>query len=273
MKNLYDIYETDITATPANTVGLGNPMLPTAEEPGTEPLIPTAKAKKEKKKKQVKEGILDNMESTLASGDKVMEFIEWYATQQLYAYPNWNKEEHVKEYIKSVKVENDTIIIDMKNIKGAYSSSDIDFMVLKDPIPKGIKTVKVINCDYKFHISSFDSDINFNIEVYDSSKYLGEVIMSYRKIKDIKIESIKCGKLTINSHTANSIMFKDKNSEILELDLKACPKLEEIYGNLSTLTKAAFPIKYIKYQLCRDNILPWGIDLTINQGHKIITAN
>ena len=91
MKNLYDIYENDITATPTNTVGLGNPMLPTAEEPGTEPLC-TAKCKKEKKKKQVKEGILDNMESTLASGDKVMEFIEWYATQQLYAYPNWNKE-------------------------------------------------------------------------------------------------------------------------------------------------------------------------------------
>ena len=50
MKNLYDIYEDGaITSTPGNTVGMGNPMLPTAEEPGTESLV-TAKCEKDKKK-------------------------------------------------------------------------------------------------------------------------------------------------------------------------------------------------------------------------------
>ena len=50
MKNLYDIYEDGaIASTPGNTVGMGNPMLPTTEENGTEPLV-TAKCKKDKKK-------------------------------------------------------------------------------------------------------------------------------------------------------------------------------------------------------------------------------
>ena len=60
MKNLFQyIEEMEGAATPGNTVGMGNPMLPTAEEPGTEPLCATAKCKKEKKKK-VKESLLDD---------------------------------------------------------------------------------------------------------------------------------------------------------------------------------------------------------------------
>lgn len=36
-------------ATPGNTMGMGNPMSPSGDTVGTEPLIPTAKTKKEKK--------------------------------------------------------------------------------------------------------------------------------------------------------------------------------------------------------------------------------
>ena len=41
-------------ATPGNTMGMGNPMAPTDSTPGTEPLIGTAKAKREKIKKDAR---------------------------------------------------------------------------------------------------------------------------------------------------------------------------------------------------------------------------
>lgn len=53
MKTLRQYLECDACATPGNTVGMGNPMVPTDSSPGSEPLI-TAKAKKEKIKKNKK---------------------------------------------------------------------------------------------------------------------------------------------------------------------------------------------------------------------------
>lgn len=66
MKSLYDIIldECDCV-TPGNTVGMGNPMMPTAEEPGTEPL-PTQKKKKSKK---IKESLLDELEDIESKQD------------------------------------------------------------------------------------------------------------------------------------------------------------------------------------------------------------
>lgn len=52
MKSLYNFLKEDgAVATPCNTVGMGNPMLPTDSSVGSEPLI-TAKCKKEKKNKK-----------------------------------------------------------------------------------------------------------------------------------------------------------------------------------------------------------------------------
>lgn len=39
-------------ATPMNTPGMGNPMVPTATEVGSEPLVPMHKLKKKKKNKK-----------------------------------------------------------------------------------------------------------------------------------------------------------------------------------------------------------------------------
>ena len=55
MKHLIDILiEMEGVATPGNTMGMGNPMAPTDSTPGTEPLIGTAKAKREKIKKDAR---------------------------------------------------------------------------------------------------------------------------------------------------------------------------------------------------------------------------
>ena len=51
MKSLKEYLQEDaaLNGTPANTMGMGNPMPPTEEQPGSEPLV-TAKPKKKKKK-------------------------------------------------------------------------------------------------------------------------------------------------------------------------------------------------------------------------------
>ena len=55
MKTLYSYFEE--LATPMNTMGIGNPMVPTDTTPGTEPIC--AKCKREKrKKKNIKESLL-----------------------------------------------------------------------------------------------------------------------------------------------------------------------------------------------------------------------
>lgn len=55
MKHLIDILiEMEGVSTPGNTMGMGNPMMPTDSTPGTEPLIGTAKTKREKIKKRRK---------------------------------------------------------------------------------------------------------------------------------------------------------------------------------------------------------------------------
>ena len=60
MRHILDYIEEECAgcATPGNTMGMGNPMPPTEEAPGSEPLC--GKCKKEKKKKKVTESILDD---------------------------------------------------------------------------------------------------------------------------------------------------------------------------------------------------------------------
>lgn len=54
MKQLYNyIQEMECCSTPSNVMGMGNPMPPSDTQPGSEPIILTAKAKKEKKKRKI----------------------------------------------------------------------------------------------------------------------------------------------------------------------------------------------------------------------------
>lgn len=80
-----DLYECDgaIAATPGNTLGMGNPMAPTATEPGTEPIIPKhPRNKKDKKKiKNLKESLLDDF-------DKMSDFQD---IEMILDDPNFNK--------------------------------------------------------------------------------------------------------------------------------------------------------------------------------------
>ena len=277
MKNLYDIYEDGegigaIASTPANTVGMGNPMLPTAEEPGTEPLTGvTGKCKCKKKKKQVKEGILDDIEISIDKGDKAMEFINWYIDQTSKEMTNFKKyvtEDFISKLYGMVTVDNDTVIIDMSDAK--RSNLEFDLMVIYDtPIPSFIKTLKIYNqSKHPFDIQSYFTDIsNCNIEVYsDKGKMYGSLSASF-KTKDndtIKFGNVTCDSLTVLGRKATSLVL-GPNSCILELDTHSMYNLTDIYDKraLHNLQKIKATKKYIKHQLCQTGVLPWGIDLNI----------
>ena len=88
MKNIFDLYTAGIVddslyeenATPANTMGIGNPMPATENTPGSEPLVPAKKCKKAKcKKEKIDEASILDIEGAIKSGDeytKVMNEIQ-----------------------------------------------------------------------------------------------------------------------------------------------------------------------------------------------------
>lgn len=73
-------------ATPGNTLGMGNPVVPTAGEPGSEPIIPTHPRKKKKiQKKNLKESILDDFDTL----DKSIDLADT-AKDEIYRFLNDN---------------------------------------------------------------------------------------------------------------------------------------------------------------------------------------
>ena len=264
MKHIFDIYNECDCATPANTMGMGNPMLPTTEEPGTEPL--TTKTKREKKRKVVKEGILADVETNMRKGDDLtktlLPFIEWYVDGQVREYKKFNKETLMNLYMESMSLEDkNTIIIDLSK----DGSSFADIMVVKDAIPGNIKTIKVYNCKYEFRIQSYIGDLsNIDIEVYrDNGKSYSNIQAAFKsKVgNDIRFGNVVCSCFTLLCTSENLTIGND--SIILELDTSASSALTNIYGKLSHVDSAKLNKKLVRTQLCQSGFLPWGCELNI----------
>ena len=75
MKTLYSYVE-NLMATPGNTMGMGNPIPACDGGLGSEPIYPidskTAKCKKEKHKKKLKESLLESLLDVV--GNDILEF-------------------------------------------------------------------------------------------------------------------------------------------------------------------------------------------------------
>lgn len=269
MVAIYDIYNTmneECCATPGNTMGMGNPMPATDTQPGSEPLVPTAKTKTEKKQKRkkdtVKEGILDNMETSLANGDNLMEIIEWYKTQRKYAKENTDDAD-IRLLVERIDIENDTLVIDCKGIMNKV----VDEFYIKDNLPNGIKNIKVINSKgTTFKVYSFVADMsNINFSIFeDNCRTYGNIIF-HVKIKagnDLTIGDIVCDKFSVASPTIESIQI-GKNSIVLEFHFGQCPKLNDIYGPTRDAQDITVCHNFIKYQLAMNGKFGWGIRLNL----------
>ena len=112
-----DLYECD-GATPGNTLGMGNPMVPTATEPGTEPIIPKhPRNKKDKKKmKSLKESLLDDFD-TLGNNINPVQEIKNFIFQNYILH---------KDIDKIIKISN------KPNKDGLYEVTLLDALAASD---------------------------------------------------------------------------------------------------------------------------------------------
>ena len=274
MKNLYDIYAIEdcgIGATPSNTIGMGNPMPAGDGQLGSEPLMPTAKAKTEKKQKHkskdVKEGILDDMEVSMKAGDDLVEFADWYVTNLLVYYTKFNKSELINNLLGMISIENkDTVVIDVSKDKCTIGDS----LIIKNPnIPGKIKTLKYINANKRVstsvYVLSYVGNLaNINIEVYrDNGKSFGDLAVKVNKSGG---QHVMLGKITcdcLDFEFRGDSLSINNDSIILELKLKHSYNLTNIYTKLYNVTKASVCKNLIQRQLCEAGIWPWGIKLDI----------
>lgn len=265
MKNIYDIFvdECDgaICSNPSNTIGMGNPMLPTAEEPGTEPLI--GKGKKYKKKKSnVKEGLLGDLDANMKLGDDLASIIEWYKSQYKYAKEDLDNAD-IRLLLERLSFEGkDTLVIDCKDIM----NEAVDKLYIKDQIPN-IKKIKIINSkSTSFKVFSFTNDLsNINFEVYeDNGRIYGPIVfhVKIRSGSNLQLGNIVCDKFSVNGPTLETISIGN-NSVILEFALNMCNKLNTIYGPMRDAQTITVCKNFVKYQLSDKGIFPWGSNLTI----------
>lgn len=278
MKHIFDIYEDGtIAATPGNTMGMGNPMPAGEGTIGSEPLVgKKAKCKKEKCKKEVKEGILDDIETNLQVGDDIIKFANWIAEQHVEIYPKIKSEDVINKLISGITISGNTAILDINKI---YNTGNFimnfseDRLILTNKgvkaLPKNIKTLKYINCEYGLRVISIVSDIsNINFEVYiDEGRTYADINMNFPN-KYVKSGTIKLGKVTgdkleISNSNIDSLMI-DTDSTIIELDLQECGGLSRIYGKMpSTLYKLKLNKYTVDGLLKNQGIISWSTNLTI----------
>lgn len=280
MKNLYDIYEDGVGAiasTPANTVGMGNPMLPTAEEPGTEPFV-TAKCKKDKKKcKKIKEGILDNIDNTINNLDNydlaVLNFIDYLIVNKNSKYIKWEDDELKKFYLQKISSDKKgTIIIDYTN-KNFWEASALSYIPITKDIP--VNNIKIINCGKDtIVVKPFIADISkFNIEIYaykDKKINSGNITISCEdsRFESIKLCTFKCNEVKLFGSSIKQVEI-NKNTSSFDcntFELDYCPNLEEIKGSILNITNIVLPAKYVKKCLCKAGIISNDSKLKICKG-------
>lgn len=205
MKNLFQyIEEMEGAATPGNTVGMGNPMLPTAEEPGTEPLCATAKCKKEKKKK-IKESLLDD-EDDLLNGDPA-EIKRRQAAQ-------WIKDHLMKGYaIMNLEWILDHLTWNEKDGKELVWNDDFDH-----------------HADDFLHIEMDEDQLPFKFE-----SCCGNFHIKFKKAKAIDFTNLPFtfhgghnGVLTIEAPQATKMVNTDQACLICQNVILIAPKLKDL---------------------------------------------
>ena len=283
MKNIFELYnecDGSICSTPANTLGVGNPVLPGENgEVGSEPLCGKCKKEKAKKKKiyiepKLKESLLGNMEDNLNIGEIELEFIEWFADEQCSEYRSITRENVISELYKCISFEGkDTVVIDLdKNDKKVYTLEEI---IIRDNYPPaGIKTIKCINVGQYGNVSLLTkkpdiSSINFEIYSNKANSSPSDIYISCNKLPKnccVKIGKIICDKLLVfDSHDSINEIEIDSQSIILDLNLSHCKKLADLTVDYTNIPELTIKSDFVKQLLHKHNVIPWSTELDIRQ--------
>jgi hypothetical protein len=273
MKHIFDLYEDSAIATPGNTMGMGNPMPAADNTPGSEPVAPTAKTKKEKaKKRKIQEGVLGDIDTNLKAGDELIAFVKWFVGQYANKYAKKiNVEDAENSLMKCTTVSDGTATIDLKVIEDdyyvKYFEADRLYITADGMKDCPVKTVKYINAKYEIQMNLETADTgNLNVEIYaDNGRIYGDIncILSH-KIKDsVRFGDIKCDKFRLlDQGTITKVSFGNF-SVILEADLADCKNL--LTANLNNICRQAVKLSknYVINELKRTGIISPSIEIVL----------
>ena len=272
MKHIFDLYEDSAIASPGNTMGMGNPMPAGDNTPGSEPVAPTAKAKKEKAKKKVQEGILDDIDTNLAAGDELIKFVNWYVGQYVKKYSKKvDVDEATNCLIKCTTVSNDVATIDIKYIEDDYYLKYFEADRLYIPVDGmkdiPVKTIKYINAKYGVQMNLETADTgDLNVEAYiDNGKTYGDIscVFSHKVKNHVFLGNIKCNRFRMLDQGTIAEVHFGIFSEMLEVDLADCNSL--LTANLNTTCKQAVKLskKFVANELIRSGFISPSVEILI----------
>lgn len=225
MKHILDYIEEECAgcATPGNTMGMGNPMPPSEEAPGSEPLC--GKCKKEKKKKKVTESILDD---------------------DLDGNENAMKKKWVMDHLQSYKDEVDRHFEIDKN--GLISIDYVVRLELHEDIPDYIQFGDVFEIQYVLYDKTRKT---YKINLPKSTQKIDVITWQDRKtpitLTMTNPKDTDCIEMNI-SGVYDNVLFPKNMKITRELNMSRCPSLN--------LTGTNFP-KVKEISLPRDIVLDY----------------
>ena len=259
MKNIIDFYECGLNATPANTMGMGNPIPATENTPGSEPLVPAKKCKKAKcKKEKIDESsMLSDIENTLNVGDDVIKFAEYFVNSYNAFIIHSSKrvkdvEKEAFNLIKNgiIKLGNNSAIIDVKLLTNGYDMEWHNlypmYIGLLANCPKTIKKIVFINVTRDINTPTIhvESNVSFDIEAYsDDNNTPGELVIICKEPK-LKLKNIICGKLILISATMKTLSFNTISAN--EINFDNITSLSTFDGKFNGVKKILLTDNFIK---------------------------
>jgi hypothetical protein len=211
MKSIADIYNEMEVTTPANTMGVGNPLPPTDITPGSEPIC--VKCKKDKKKKTVKESIFDTSDNIGKFDEEVIR--DWLDNNGGCTHLKINKD---------LSIDASLIMIDMKesipeyivfnNVKHIQYNCFTDIDSINILLPKQSQQIRIhtqgvseINLSNGTKCTEFVINGSINSLIISNKIKCEDFDVRYTKIMNIKnYPNIVTDNIKINNEYAAKLL-------------------------------------------------------------------
>ena len=278
MVAIYDIYantgdetfyENEIAATPANTTGMGNPMMPTDTERGSEPLDTCKKDKKKKCKKHVEEGLLAGQDATLKDGDNIaciLDYVNILAKSKRLERYDENDIKDIVNYCTKYNAlscnKSGEIICDYSNFeKGgkedrksfamayslAFASSGIE--IDTNLLSKSIKKITFKNFDPNICLDLYGNNDLSSVDIEFPEGQLKITAMNNDAI--VKLGKVNCNTLYVRDNLNKDIHPKGislkTGSAIQILDLSKCHQLGLLIGKKLNIDSISLNPNFVEY--------------------------
>jgi hypothetical protein len=252
MKHIIDFYENEIVATPANTMGMGNPMPATDNAAGSEPLVGKRCKKTKCKKEKISEASILDIDGTLAETDAaiyIAEYVKFLAeSKRLEDYTDEEINDVIRYCVKykvltsnkpgEIVCNYDALAAGARDDRRSFafsyslvcSASGIDMYT--DIFPKSIKKITFKNFDTEVCLDLYGNTDLSHVDIEFPEGHLRITAMTDNAI--VKLGKVNCNTLYIRDNRNRDIRPKGislkTGSKIQILDLSKCERLGSLIG-------------------------------------------